>query len=123
MKHSSPIPGLLLALFVGQISQVYADRQTISAENIDPNSSNSDSTYLEQVIVTARKREEDPQSIPGQMTVFQSKALEQGRIESMEELFFLTPSLNYIVTSNIHEPCSCNNTPRMINAMFPTKIY
>ncbi len=86
----SPYAYILLIAIVGQSSALYADQVAFQAD-------------LEQIIVTARKREENPQSIPGQLTVFTSNNLEQARISSMEELFFLTPSLNHVVTSNAVE--------------------
>jgi len=57
--------------------------------------SEDSSVGLEEVIVTARKREESLQEIPVAITVFSGDALKQAGILSARELYENTPGLNY----------------------------
>ncbi len=50
---------------------------------------------LEEVVVTARRREEKVQSVPISITVFTGAAIEDKRIEELNELQFHVPSLAY----------------------------
>jgi iron complex outermembrane receptor protein len=50
---------------------------------------------VESVVVTARLRAEDPQTIPVSMSVVDSAALTVTRTDNIQQLQFLAPSLNY----------------------------
>ena len=51
-------------------------------------------TGLEEIVVTARRREESVQSVPVAVTVFNSERLRETQVTSINELSFMVPSLN-----------------------------
>lgn len=51
---------------------------------------------LEEVVVTARKREESLQNIPESVTAFDANAIEEARIENIVDAIALTPSVTII---------------------------
>jgi iron complex outermembrane receptor protein len=55
---------------------------------------------LEEVVVTARKREEKLQDVPVAITVFSGEALQEAGISAMRELFENTPGLNFDSTTD-----------------------
>src|SRR5207237_914536 len=58
---------------------------------------------LDDIIVTARKREESLQDVPIAVSAFSAKALEQQHIENLENLRFVVPNLSVVAnqgTSN-----------------------
>ena len=59
---------------------------------------------LEEVIVTAQKREESLQSVPVTVTVHTGEQLEQAGVDSMTDLTIVTPSLNYSITTVSAQP-------------------
>lgn len=50
---------------------------------------------IEEIIVTAQKRSENVQEVPIAITGFSANALEEGRIQSTQDLQFHVPSLNF----------------------------
>ena len=50
---------------------------------------------LEEIVVTARKREENLQDVPVALSVFTGQALQQAGILSTRDLYGITPGLNY----------------------------
>src|SRR5258708_12318683 len=59
--------------------------------NTTPSSSRSDS--LEEVVVTARRREENSQSVPIYVTAFSQKDMDEKNIRTMNDLQYSVPSL------------------------------
>ena len=56
--------------------------------------STSESEFeMEQIIVSAQKREQSQQDVPISMTVFNSQRLELGRIDSLDDYFAFTPNV------------------------------
>jgi outer membrane receptor protein involved in Fe transport len=55
----------------------------------------ADSIMLEEVLVTARKREESLQDVPMSITAFSADAIEQRGIESVYDVARLTPNLSF----------------------------
>lgn len=55
----------------------------------------ADSIRLDEIVVTARKREESLQDIPIAITAFSSKDIERGSIESLEDIAAQTPGLTF----------------------------
>ena len=60
-------------------------------------------SLLEEITVTARKHEELLNQIPGQVTVFDAQTIEDARIENIDDLFSLTPSLHFPNVANAIE--------------------
>lgn len=58
-------------------------------------SSASDSAMLEEVVITARKREETQQEVPISITAFSAAALESRGLENVYDLARLTPNLSF----------------------------
>jgi len=67
-------------------------------------------TQLEEIVVTARKREESLQSTPVAVTAFTAEALERQQISSTEDLDRVTPNLQF--TS--YAPLSGNNSAAQV---------
>jgi iron complex outermembrane receptor protein len=61
-------------------------------------------TGLDEVIVTAQKRDENLQSVPIAVTVLTSKALESKGIETVIDLQTVVPSLSYSTNANLGSP-------------------
>ena len=55
--------------------------------------SESASTELDTIVVTAQKREESAQNVPISLTAFSSRAIESYRLESLRDISRLTPGL------------------------------
>ena len=53
------------------------------------------SSFSDAIVVTARKREEDPQTIPISLTTFSSDALEELSMQDLSDLGDWTPNLNF----------------------------
>ncbi len=51
---------------------------------------------LDDVVVTARKIEEDPKNIPQSITVFSSDGIERGGISHINDLYQLAPSMDFL---------------------------
>lgn len=66
--------------------------------------------YIEEVIVTARKREENVQDIPISISAFTGETLEQRQISSSEKLSQVTPNLTF----DTHAPSSGHNSAAQI---------
>jgi len=60
-----------------------------------------DETRLEEVIVTARKREEALQDIPDTITVLTAAVIEHAGIDSIEDIAQLVPGMNVMASNNI----------------------
>src|SRR4051812_40237704 len=50
---------------------------------------------LEEVVVTARRREENIQTVPIAITAFSQESLQQNHIQSIDDLQYFTPGLNF----------------------------
>lgn len=61
----------------------------------DTGSDSAGPVRLEEIVVTARKREENLQSVPDAITAFTSKTIVNAGIEQFEDFAALTPSLNF----------------------------
>ena len=55
----------------------------------------ADSLALEEVVVTARKRQESLQDVPVSITAFSSEAIEERGLENVYDLAKLTPNLSF----------------------------
>jgi iron complex outermembrane receptor protein len=53
-----------------------------------------DSGALEEIVVTARKRQEDPQSIPLSVSALSAAQIADAHVSKMDDLAFLVPNLN-----------------------------
>jgi iron complex outermembrane recepter protein len=78
---------------------------------------------LDEIIVTARRREEDLQSIPVAVTVVSQQTLQNNNIQVLEDLHYLVPSLLTSMHANREEaevsirgqgPGSQNSTPGVV---------
>ncbi len=63
--------------------------------------SESNSLVLEELIVTAQKREQNLQEVPISVAAFDNEFLEQANIDDILELQFFTPGLQTLITGNI----------------------
>src|SRR5258707_13202667 len=62
-----------------------------SAQTVAPS---SDSPALEEIIVTARRREENIQSVPIAITVVSQQALQENNVQTFGDLQYLVPSMS-----------------------------
>src|SRR5713226_8008331 len=60
-------------------------------------------TGLEEITVTARRREEDLQSVPVAVTVVSQQTLQNNNIQVLEDLHYLVPSLMTSMHANREE--------------------
>jgi len=58
-------------------------------------SSPDPSSILQEVVVSARRRDEDIQTVPLSITALSSEQLKENNIQSPTDLQFLTPSLSF----------------------------
>lgn len=58
------------------------------------------SAQLEEVVVTARKREESLQRTPVAVTVLNSELIDDARLMSVKDIEALTPNLNFVVSAD-----------------------
>ena len=56
---------------------------------------------LEEVVVTARKREENLQQVPVAITAFTAKTIERAGIERPQDFIALTPNVTIVDTANV----------------------
>ncbi|MBX2859170.1 MAG: TonB-dependent receptor [Cellvibrionaceae bacterium] len=66
-----------------------------------PNVLAQNSTEVEEVIVTARKRSENLQDVPIAITAFTEKTIQEAGIERAEDFILLTPNVTMVDTSNV----------------------
>lgn len=67
----------------------------LSGFSVEPAAAqDTDATAIEEIVVTARKREESLYEVPMAVSVFQGDSLEEGRIENSTDLIGLVPSLS-----------------------------
>ena len=59
---------------------------------------------LEEIVVTAQKREQNLQAVPITVTVHTAEQLEQAGVDSMTDLTLATPGLNYSITTVTAQP-------------------
>ncbi|MEP5568443.1 MAG: TonB-dependent receptor plug domain-containing protein, partial [Halioglobus sp.] len=88
MKHSLGLTGSTFALLMGQIMSVSAQESSLA---------------LEEVIVTATKREQNLQDVSVAVTALSEDILREAQIVSSEDLTQLVPSLNLQKGSNVRQ--------------------
>lgn len=90
---------LIFLIFVGCgafVAVVHAQAPTGRSEARDPEDATSGGELrLQEVIVTARKREESLQDVPLSITAFTADMIEQRGIESVYDIARLTPNLSF----------------------------
>lgn len=55
-----------------------------------------ESTALEEIVVTARKRAENLQDIPDSITAFSARQIEERRLDSIDKFLELTPNVHIV---------------------------
>ena len=86
-----------LALTVGAAGKAFAEEPTASAATASTAAEGS--TGLEAVVVTARRRDEDAQTVPIAVSAFGGAQLEATRTYNVRDLQQLSPSLSVSVTN------------------------
>ena len=92
MRLSIALLGAASALALaasGQAAETAKPFQVAAADTVNP------ATGVETVIVTARKREEDAQKVPGSLSVVSGATLDKTSIYNIQQITQLVPSLNY----------------------------
>ncbi|MBV4463024.1 TonB-dependent receptor [Pseudomonas sp. SWRI79] len=84
---------LPLALLLAGSAQAYA-ADTTTPEAVPAGKVTADSSQLETVTVTTRRREESSQDVPTPMSVVSGQALESQRVYRIQDLQQLVPSVN-----------------------------
>ncbi len=78
-------------LVLGPLAVVLALPEAAHAQSADADNS----TILEKIIVTARRRTEAAQDTPVSLTVLQANEIAAGKTSSLEDLSFRAPNVNY----------------------------
>jgi iron complex outermembrane receptor protein len=96
MSHTQPSRGLSRELKFALLATAALVGQNISAPAMaqDKTDSATQSSGLEEIVVTARRREERAQSIPLAITAFSQSDVEQKHIEQVKDLIRVVPSLS-----------------------------
>ncbi|MEJ0038101.1 MAG: TonB-dependent receptor [Gammaproteobacteria bacterium] len=84
--HYPPLLSCCAVLLIGSAAPVFAAEPS--------NNSETASGEVEEVLVTARRREERAQDVPISITVLNSEAIRERNIESAQELSAVVPSMN-----------------------------
>ncbi|MGQ3295737.1 MAG: hypothetical protein ACT6U0_26490, partial [Shinella sp.] len=71
---------------------VFLDAARVSAQD-RPADTSGEATVLEQIVVTARRREEKIQNAPVAVTAIAGDELGKGRTDTMEDAAFKTPNV------------------------------
>src|ERR1700722_7350638 len=92
--------GVVVALFaIGSLAQdslaAATEASTVTATDQAAESSTSNSSALDEIVVTARKRSEDNQQAPIAITAFNAQEMRRLGITSVTDLGTQTPSLNF----------------------------
>ena len=85
----------LLVLAAPALAQTTAAPAAPAASPYTPDSPATVGTGLEEIVVTAQKRSETLQSVPISITAFNTKKLQQLRIDNFTDYAALIPSLSY----------------------------
>jgi iron complex outermembrane receptor protein len=89
----------MLSTTTPSVNESSVDEQSLPADNLAPSAEssrrNSQSRLVEEIIVTAQKREENVQDVPITVQAFSEGMLDALGIESTRDLQFVAPSLNY----------------------------
>jgi len=88
---------LPLAFAIGTVS-LLAGAVSVAADDNTADSSaaaQSRGTYLEEVVVTARRREESLQGVPVSITAFSADAMAKASIQEMENLTAVVPGFRF----------------------------
>lgn len=72
---------------------------------------------LDEIVVTTRKIEENLQDVPVAITAFNSKVIDEARIENLDDVASLTPGLNFF------NPFGDNLPVPVIRGVAPTDIF
>jgi iron complex outermembrane receptor protein len=96
MSHTHPSRGLSRGLKFALLATAALVGQNISAPAVaqDKTDNATQSSGLEEIVVTARRREERAQSIPLAITAFSQNDIEQKHIEQIKDLIRAVPSLS-----------------------------
>ena len=71
---------------------MFATQATAATPAAGNQASAQDANGIEEVIVTARKREESIQSVPVAITAISTESLRQNAVQSLEDIRFLAPA-------------------------------
>jgi iron complex outermembrane recepter protein len=93
MKFEFTRPQVAVRLALVCAGAVFASSTTAVAQQAA--ASQADELALEEIVVTARKREESLQDVPISITAFSADTIEERGIESVYEIAKLTPNLSF----------------------------
>jgi iron complex outermembrane recepter protein len=74
-----------------------ADGEPVAEEASSPPDPQDPSTFDDAIVVTARKREEDPQTIPIALTTFSADAIQELSMEDLSEVADWAPNVNFTI--------------------------
>jgi iron complex outermembrane receptor protein len=81
-------------MLLGAVASMLAFTQVDHAQAQQVAQQVAQAAGLEEIVVTARRREENVQSVPIAVTVFNGERLRETKVDSINDLSFLVPSLN-----------------------------
>src|SRR5580692_11525531 len=106
MLSIQPQSRVFMALaFISFLVLISPDATAAAADS--DGSTASQGTALEEVVVTARRREEDAQKVPIALTVVSPAVLKANNITTVEDLSQLVPSMS-VTTGNVGQRDSAN---------------
>jgi iron complex outermembrane recepter protein len=89
MGRSMPLLGAVVTMLVCSIAVSHA------ADAVPADADSSPPPRLEEVVVTARKRDENLQNVPDAVTAFTAETIENAGIRHIADFLALTPNLNF----------------------------
>nr|WP_319492897.1 TonB-dependent receptor [uncultured Desulfobacter sp.] len=113
-----------MAISFGNIPAVSAQtRQVQNDEEIEKNQDTPGTQQLEQVVVTARKKEENVQDVPISMDVFSASQLEDRTVRSMVDLIKFSPNV-FIKESHVEHALTIRGISSFKSAIYsPAGFY
>jgi iron complex outermembrane receptor protein len=87
------------ALFVGVAGGAFLWACTASAANVAPASSEASASALEEVVVTARRREENLQTVPVSITAISSETLQARNVFTLAKVARIAPNVTMYETT------------------------
>ena len=99
-KKNRGIFASLVAMLIG----TGGDQQVMAQAGTGASSEISDTLMLEEIVVTARRREESLQDVPVVVTAFDRSTLEAYGISTIEDLSMLVPTLNVVESGSALSP-------------------
>jgi iron complex outermembrane recepter protein len=95
---------ILVATTCTAISPLVASLAMVGAAHAQTSSAAGDNVELEEVLVTAQRREEKSRDVPISIANIGAESLEQAGVESLSDVATLTPSLRFDASGSFYQP-------------------